>query len=197
MSGGRLTSLILFAISLLLLMAGLIFFITTVGFLQTAVRTNGVVVQMDNTTTNNGTTYYPVIRFQESDGASLQFESNVGSNPPIYSVNQNVTVLYNPQKPSDYRIDDFISLWLTPIIFGFIGVVFLIISAALFFTIGKSGGVLMRSQNTFVITNSTNNLNNSTWTSGGSDVGWGSNNSSDNNSNNNNSWTSGGGSNNW
>ena len=47
--------------------------------------------------------YFPVIEYQ-ANGTSVKAEIANGSNPPVYSVNDNVEIFYNPNKPSEFII---------------------------------------------------------------------------------------------
>jgi hypothetical protein len=107
------------------LLAGSYFtFRHTRRFLQTAVPAPGVVVE--NIYKESGTinqrqgrllsrgpsgSYYPHIRFRTTDGHEIGFVSGTGSSPPSYSVNQPVTVLYDPLQPDKAFLNSFGSLW--------------------------------------------------------------------------------------
>jgi len=68
-------------------------------FLRTAVEAPGVVTenlrQESSSSDRSGLSwsYYPRIRFRTSDGQEIVFISNTGTNPPVYRVNEPVTVL--------------------------------------------------------------------------------------------------------
>ena len=49
--------------------------------------------------------YVPVVRFETPDGKSIEFRSDSGSNPPTYSVGERVTVLYDPAKPYNAKLE--------------------------------------------------------------------------------------------
>jgi Protein of unknown function (DUF3592) len=58
------------------------------------VQVTGTVVSLYERSDSDGSIYYPVVRFQESNGAEVRFKDRVGSNPPSYRVGDAVTVLY-------------------------------------------------------------------------------------------------------
>ncbi len=80
-------------------------------------NTTGTVISLEahtstRTTHSNGrtrhrtsTTYHPVYTF-EVDGTTYQEESDIGTNPASYSVNESVTVHYNPNNPNENYIGD-------------------------------------------------------------------------------------------
>jgi len=75
-----------------------------------------------------GETYYPVVEFTASDGKRRSVQLSEGSWPPAYEVGEEVTVLYDPEKPLDARIKSAGSsalMWILPGITGILGVAFL------------------------------------------------------------------------
>jgi hypothetical protein len=102
----------------------------TQHFLQTAIPVRGVVVENvyreSSGNNNNGPSwsYYPHVQFRTTDGQAIDFVSSTGSSPPSYSVNQPVTVLYDPQQPYKASINSFGQLWVGPLVLGILGVVF-------------------------------------------------------------------------
>ena len=66
-------------------------------------------------------TYRPQVEFLTPEGEINQFESNMGSNPPAYRVNEAVEVVYLTNAPEQAKINSFTSLWLLPLILAGIG----------------------------------------------------------------------------
>jgi len=58
------------------------------------------------------------------DGETYTMNSSSYSSPPAYHVGQAVRVVYDKANPSKARIDNFWELWLLPIIFISIAVLF-------------------------------------------------------------------------
>ncbi|WP_424887129.1 DUF3592 domain-containing protein [Streptomyces sp. XH2] len=117
------------------LVTGLIFAGVSVSFLTDAERAPGTVVALDWQGDHGGGTRkargddtpaaYPVVEFTSADGTPRKFRDSAGSNPPSYAVGEKVEVLYRPGSPEDARIKGFLSLWLMPLIFGGIGLLFM------------------------------------------------------------------------
>ncbi len=75
-----------------------------------------------------GETYYPVVEFTANDGKRRSVQLNEGSWPPAYEIGDEVTVLYEPDRPLDARIKSVGSsagMWILPVITGILGVAFL------------------------------------------------------------------------
>jgi len=73
--------------------------------------------------------YYPVVAFSLPDGTRKTVQLSEGSWPPAYEKGEQVTVLYDPDKPINARIQSpssNILKWLVTSITGFLGVAFLI-----------------------------------------------------------------------
>lgn len=117
--------------------------ISAVGARRTVAREQeapGVVVDMTLRTSQGGYDsegtyqapqdyYYPVVEFALPDGKIKTVQLSEGSWPPAYEVGEQVTVLYDPSKPINARIQSASSnilMWLVPGITGAVGVGFLI-----------------------------------------------------------------------
>jgi hypothetical protein len=94
-----------------------------------AIEVPGSVIEMVRMrdSDNTGYLFAPVVRFKTLQGNTVDFESGLRSNPPAYRTGQSVSVLYDPDEPRSAAIRGFFSLWLMPIILGFIGSIFLIV----------------------------------------------------------------------
>jgi hypothetical protein len=79
------------------------------------VVTEGIVVEMDASTTDGSTTYAPIIEFQVN-GQTYSFKGGISSNPPQYSVGDRVEVRYDPDNPKTAQINKSSERWLVPLI---------------------------------------------------------------------------------
>ena len=71
--------------------------------------------------------YYPVVEFVSADGRSHTVQMNEGSSAPQHEVGEEVTMLYNPERPLEARIKSLGSsalLWVLPGITGIMGLAF-------------------------------------------------------------------------
>jgi hypothetical protein len=72
--------------------------------------------------------YYPVVEYASQDGKAHKVQLNEGSSTPEYEIGDEVTVLYNPERPLDARIKSAGSaalMWILPGITGVLGIAFL------------------------------------------------------------------------
>jgi hypothetical protein len=72
--------------------------------------------------------YFPVIEFVSRDGRQHTVHMTEGSSAPSHEVGDEVTVLYNPERPLEARIKSFGSsalMWILPGITGILGLAFL------------------------------------------------------------------------
>ena len=73
--------------------------------------------------------YYPVVEYVSADGRPHTVHMTEGSSVPQQEVGEEVTVLYNPERPLDARIKSFGSsalMWILPGITGILGLAFLV-----------------------------------------------------------------------
>jgi hypothetical protein len=126
----RLVFSVFFVLGLGLFGGSYVQFRQTRQFLRTAVPAAGTVVEMVYKESSSGPDrnstwyYFPRVQFQTADGRPIDFVSGSGSIPPAYSVNQSVTVFYDPQKPDGASLNSFSSLWGATLVLAILGVVF-------------------------------------------------------------------------
>ena len=101
-------------------------------FLEKAESTQGTVIEMIARRSDNSTTYCPVVSFKTKLGQEITFTSSISSNPPSYTVNEKVKILYDPADPKEAVINGFASLWLVPLILSTIGTIFFLIGSLSF-----------------------------------------------------------------
>ena len=117
---------------------------STKTWLAHAIEVEGKVIEMvrERNSDNTGYLFAPVVRFQTVEGNTVEFESGLRSNPPGYRTGQTVSVFYDPDEPRSAAIKGFFSLWLMPLILGFIGTVFLMVGTAMVVMSGSAGRFL-------------------------------------------------------
>jgi hypothetical protein len=72
--------------------------------------------------------FYPVIEYNSKDGKRHHLQLSEGSSLPEYEAGDEITVLYNPERPLDARIKSVGSsalMWILPGITGILGIAFL------------------------------------------------------------------------
>ena len=104
----------------------------TRSFLAKTTKTEGTVVNLILSYSDNSRTYHPLVRFTDTNGKAIEFVSSTGSNPPGYSAGEKVEVLYLPAEPYKARLNSFFSLWGGSIIVGGLGGIFLLIGGGIF-----------------------------------------------------------------
>ncbi|GAB1541887.1 hypothetical protein NUACC21_45600 [Scytonema sp. NUACC21] len=116
--------------------AGIVNGLNTRSFVSTAIPAQGTVVNLVRRLSTNSDgevseLYYPMVRFTTKSGEERIFESNTGSYPPRFSLDQRLEVLYNPHNPTSVEINSFFSLWGVAIVFTSLGSIFLVIGGCL------------------------------------------------------------------
>lgn len=95
----------------------------TSDFLAEAESASGSVVALLKNKSNESVSYTPVVKFVDREGETFEFVSDISSNPPAYSVGDEVEVLYSPQNPAEAKLEG-IALWGSSIILAVLGGVF-------------------------------------------------------------------------
>ena len=101
------------------------------NFLETALSTDGEVVELNRKRSDDSYVYYPVVEFSPPGSTNtLTFEHDSGSNPPSYSVGESVEVLYDPQNPNEAIIDAGLMNWFGTGIASFLGLIFTLVGVS-------------------------------------------------------------------
>ena len=113
-----------------------------------AVEVQGKVIEMVRIRNRDdaGYMFAPLVRFQTTDGRNIEFESSLSSNPPLYHTGQTVSVLYDPGEPQSAAIRGVFSLWLIPMVLGFIGSIFTAVGIAMVAMSGRAAQFFERFQ---------------------------------------------------
>src|SRR5713226_4856670 len=122
-----------------MLVGAIFLYQSTSSFLAQATKTDGTVVDLEQSRSNDSTTYKPVVNFIDQKGETIKFTSSSGSNPPSYSKGEKVEVLYLAAEPQKAKINGFFSLWGGPIILGGMGGVFFLIGTGMILLIMLKG----------------------------------------------------------
>lgn len=121
---------IFLGVAVLMLVIATITSINTARMLARETSTQGYVTALVIRTDADGDLfYYPVVRFVLPDDSRHTVQTDAGSSPPAYSVDDAVTVRYDPEHPDQARIDSFagvLSLWIAPLVTCILGVAFLL-----------------------------------------------------------------------
>jgi len=106
-------------------------------FLSNSILVEGKVEEIiDNHRPTTVYAYTTIIAFYTENNKKIYFSPSVKSNSyPLYSVGEVVKLRYNKNNPSDVEIDGFFSIWLSVIIMGGLGIIFLTIGIYINFLI--------------------------------------------------------------
>ena len=73
----------------------------------------------------------PIVEYQV-EGETYRIDGHFAPAPPsVYRTGEKVVVAHHPSRPSEGRIDSFGELWLEPLVFGSVGVLFTLIGAGM------------------------------------------------------------------
>jgi hypothetical protein len=110
-------------IGVLLLAVAAVTAFLTFRFVAGSERADGTVVDLRESydSEDDTTSYYPVVRFETTEGRPVRFESDVSTSD---DVGDTVDVLYDPDDPNDAKLAGFFNLWFLSLIFGALGAVF-------------------------------------------------------------------------
>jgi Protein of unknown function (DUF3592) len=99
------------------------------AFQRRAYRAQGVVTQIRWDHRGEDSSSYPVVRFNLPDGRTVEASATQGAGPGSGSEGDSVSVLYDPENPTDIRIEGFFGS-------GKMGGVVLIVMGVIFFIMG-------------------------------------------------------------
>lgn len=104
-------------------------------FASAAQHAEGTVMRLDPG--GRSRTVYAVVQFRDGD-RTVEVRSRTASSPPAFAVGEAVTVLYEPGRADQARIEAFSEQYLLVSIFGGLGMVFTVVGLGiLYFTRGR------------------------------------------------------------
>ncbi|MEB2846276.1 DUF3592 domain-containing protein [Rhizobiales bacterium RZME27] len=113
------------------LAAALWFYLSTSSFVASAMRAEGVVIDLERSRSSDSTMYSPVVRFTAADGMERTFVTSWSSSSPAYSRGDTVQVLYQADQPADAKVEGLFSLWGLVLIPGAFGAIFFLIGGGM------------------------------------------------------------------
>jgi hypothetical protein len=121
----------LLVLGILLMLVGTFFFVKTQRYYVSASRASGKIVEIEKQQHQKDVTYYPVFSFVDSVGTThvihtSQTRTWSGWNR-FYKVGDTVEVLYPAHEPEKARLNNLFSVWGWVLVFGGIGLIFVIV----------------------------------------------------------------------
>jgi len=136
-----------------LILVGAVQAIGTLWFMQQAREVRGTVIGYERVEGaappfiggDAGILYYPVVTFDTPAGRRVEFTAPSGRNSRVYGIDDQVTVLYDPEEPATSRLGSSWGLWGSTLVFAGLGAVFVLIGflAPHGFGQGRDGGAGM------------------------------------------------------
>lgn len=121
-----------FVLGLLMLAGAAALYSSQVDFIDRAVETEGIVLELiPRRSGDSGTTYAPRVAFIAESGETVTFTSSSSSSHPDYVAGDGLEVLYDPANPRDAQLPG-MGLWLGPIVLAILGLCF----------VGIGGGII-------------------------------------------------------
>jgi hypothetical protein len=93
-------------------------------FLQGSLTSSGEIVRFTEVPDGVEKSYFPKVKFSTAEGREIIFQSEMGSNTPVYKIGDTIRVRYSRNQPFNAEIDSFLALWGAALIFGLLGGVF-------------------------------------------------------------------------
>lgn len=130
----RIGVIILLSIGSLLLIAGVVWFLYNLHFVDTAEMTQGTVIELIRKGKGG---YSPTIEFIDNTGMLHTFTSRSSQSPAIAQVGEAVPILYLASDPSRAILFSFVSLWFGPLMLYIAGLINILLAIIFWYTIYK------------------------------------------------------------
>lgn len=114
-----------------LLIGALLMYNSTQDFLDRAVITEGTVIDLIRSQSEDSDTYTPFVKFRTKNGEIVEFVSSTGGGPNSYSIGEVVSVAYLEDSIDKAEINDTSSLWGGVMILAGMGSVFFLIGLSI------------------------------------------------------------------
>ncbi len=122
-------ALVFMGVGVLMFLGGLYLFYDAVAFAQRAESAVGEVINVEQHTSRDSEgdlsiTYTPTFRYTDATGQVREGAPSMSSSEYDYGIGEQEDILYDPDDPTDVRVDSFWSLYLMAIMLVIFGVVF-------------------------------------------------------------------------
>lgn len=125
--------LVYLIVSVLFIAIGVANWYRTKRFVERAHRTTGTVIELIERKTRRMRTYSPTVRFTTLDGRKVKFTEPLSTRPAGYEIDEQVTVLYDPEDPQQARVfKKSWRLYYYALLFGGLGVIFFFVYLIVF-----------------------------------------------------------------
>ena len=124
--------------SVISMVLGLFFFFNNRTFVKNTIRTEGRIMDVKQVRTRDGkTSYKSIFIFTDKNNKQHWIDPSIRISSPAYEAGDTVSVLYNPKKPIEAKIESFIYLWGASAACGASGVCFLAVGLVLLLVVPK------------------------------------------------------------
>jgi len=124
------TIMVLFVIGLAALLFGIVRSREKLRILRKGIKVDGVILQVINDGHSTSPTYYPVVKFYTEQNQPVTERYRIWGNKWTYREGEDVKVIYDPQNPGKFLLDEPRSKVLSPVfIYG--GVLLILLSIGL------------------------------------------------------------------
>ena len=124
-----------FVVATSLMIVAIYYYNETRELLKTGVNTRAIVSEIITVENSDGKSYKPVFTFLDENGHAVSFENPVSSNPVVWKLGEEVSVIYDPNMPSIAKVVSYWGLFRVSIICALIAAPFLVVSLGYFFFI--------------------------------------------------------------
>ncbi|NMG31146.1 DUF3592 domain-containing protein [Aromatoleum evansii] len=102
-------------------------FARTRVFVRQSVVAPGTIVALTENRERDEVSYFPTVKFRIVTGREITFQSAMGSSQDAGRIGDSVVVRYRADQPHIAEIDRFMPLWGQALLFGGLGLVFLVV----------------------------------------------------------------------
>jgi hypothetical protein len=125
--------ILFFIVATALILIARYYYNETRELLKTGIGTKAIVSEIITVEDSDGKSYKPVFTFLDEDGHPVSFENPVTSNPVVWRLGEEVSVIYDPSMPSIAKVVSYWGLFRVSIICTMIAAPFLVVSLGYFF----------------------------------------------------------------
>jgi len=118
------TALLTFGIGVAMLTLAIFFWRQTRRFLETAVDTEGTIINLATVTRRGETSYRAIVEFDTRDGSRIRWRDKTTSDPPVGQRGDRLPMKYDRANPRNARINLPSRLWFAPRFLGGLAVLF-------------------------------------------------------------------------
>jgi hypothetical protein len=121
------------AIGMILFFISIFLFNRSLNFIKSGERTTATVIQLEEVSDSDGSTYRPIFKFSTYANQEIIFRHSASSSPSAFDIGEEVSIIYNRDQPEKAQLLTYMGSFVGTIVLMAIAMPFIVVGGGYFF----------------------------------------------------------------